>query len=89
MKKVLSLLLAALMMIGTAAPVFSQKAEASLVVDAAKDIEGTAAYNGSSYKIYTEPMTWTQAKEYCEALGGHLVSITSQEEQDFIEVIMT
>jgi len=88
MKKVLSLLLAALMMIGTAAPVFSQKAEASLVVDAAKDIEGTAAYNGSSYKIYTEPMTWTQAKEYCEALGGHLVSITSQEEQDFIEGLL-
>jgi len=84
MKKIWSFLLAVLMMAGAAAPMFSQTAEASMIVDAAKEIEGAVAYNGSSYKVYTEPMTWTEAKEYCEALGGHLVCITSQEEQDFI-----
>lgn len=27
---------------------------------------------------------WAEAKEYCESLGGHLVTITSQEENDFL-----
>lgn len=30
-------------------------------------------------------MTWREATAYCESLGGHLVTITSQEEQTFIE----
>ncbi len=29
-------------------------------------------------------MTWTEAEEYCESLGGHLVTITSKEEDEFI-----
>ncbi|EKE05350.1 MAG: hypothetical protein ACD_19C00349G0001, partial [uncultured bacterium] len=29
-------------------------------------------------------MSWTDAKIYCESLGGHLVTITSQVEQDFV-----
>ena len=30
-------------------------------------------------------MTWQQAKQYCEDLGGHLVTITDNKEQSFIE----
>jgi|GEM_PF-1008709 len=41
-------------------------------------------YNGHAYKIFDTSMTWYDAKSYCESLGGHLVTITSQEEQDFI-----
>jgi len=29
-------------------------------------------------------MTWTQAQEFCESEGGNLVSITSQDEQNFV-----
>lgn len=42
-------------------------------------------YNGHYYRIY--PMkgaqdSWEAAEQYCESLGGHLATITSQEEQD-------
>lgn len=42
-------------------------------------------FNGHYYKVYYISLTWTQAKEYCENLGGHLATITSQEEQSFLE----
>ena len=29
-------------------------------------------------------MSWNEAKKYCEKLNGHLVTITSQEENDII-----
>lgn len=38
----------------------------------------------STYKLYDTPMSWTEAKEYCENLGGHLVTITSQYENDIV-----
>ena len=42
-------------------------------------------FNGNAYKVYDMGMTWYEAKAYCENLGGHLATITSQAEQDFIE----
>ena len=36
------------------------------------------------YTVFNLPMTWTEAKAYCESLGGHLATITSQEEYDII-----
>ena len=33
-------------------------------------------------------MTWDDAKIFCENLGGHLVTITSQQEQNFIEKLL-
>ena len=41
-------------------------------------------YQGHSYKRYESGLTWTAAKKKCERLGGHLVTITSQGEQDFV-----
>lgn len=41
-------------------------------------------FNGHWYKVIEEKKTWDEAKSYCENLGGHLGTITSQEEQDFI-----
>lgn len=38
-------------------------------------------FEGHTYQIFTGDLTWTQAKAYCELLGGHLVTITSAEEQ--------
>ncbi|MBO7475296.1 MAG: hypothetical protein J6U00_15065, partial [Ruminococcus sp.] len=34
-----------------------------------------------NYKVFNEGMTWTEAEAYCEGLGGHLVTITSAQEQ--------
>ena len=36
------------------------------------------------YEIIDESMTWQEASEYCRARGGHLVTIETQEEMDFI-----
>lgn len=42
------------------------------------------AYEGHHYYIYNDSMSWTQAKEKCEALGGHLITINGAGEQSFI-----
>ncbi|MGN0464705.1 MAG: lectin-like protein [Acutalibacteraceae bacterium] len=50
------------------------------------DIPSTAVkFNGHYYQVYDNSMTWTEAKEYCEKLGGHLVTITSIEENNYIK----
>ncbi len=41
-------------------------------------------WNGHEYQIFDANVTWQQAKSYCESLGGHLLTITSQSEQDEI-----
>jgi len=44
--------------------------------------------NGHAYKVFKEKLLWPQAKQRCEELGGHLVSITSQEEQEFLHTVI-
>ena len=41
-------------------------------------------FDGHYYKIFNEGMTWQEAKRYCENISGHLVTITSEREQNFI-----
>lgn len=41
-------------------------------------------YNGHYYLAFDESLSWTEAKDYCENLGGHLATVTSQGEQNFI-----
>jgi len=46
------------------------------------------SYMDHYYKIYTQnSISWEDAKKKCVELGGHLVTITSKGEQDFIEKI--
>ena len=40
--------------------------------------------NGNIYQRIDIQMTWSGAVEYCRKLGGHLVTITSGEENEFI-----
>lgn len=45
---------------------------------------GTVEYNGHHYKVYLEETDWESAQTACEALGGHLATITSEEENQFV-----
>ncbi len=58
-----------------------QSGEKPDLTDALSD---AVEFNGHYYKLYDESLTWQEAKDACEQAGGHLVTITSQEEQDFI-----
>jgi hypothetical protein len=40
--------------------------------------------NNHLYKRIDDTMSWHQAKAHCESLGGYLVTITSDQEQDFV-----
>lgn len=42
-------------------------------------------YNGHSYQLIDKNLSWLEAQDYCKKQGGHLVSITSDGEQQFIE----
>ncbi len=52
------------------------------------EIVGIYEWKGHYYKVFNEGMNWYSAKEYCEKLGGHLVTITSKEEQAAIQSII-
>ena len=41
-------------------------------------------HRGHGYLFVPKFMTWEEAKACCEQLGGHLVSITNREENDFL-----
>ncbi len=44
----------------------------------------TQIYNGNTYEYYDLGMPWVQAYKFCEKQGGHLVTISSKEENDFV-----
>ncbi len=52
--------------------------------DSVKIPSDASVYDGRSYKVYELKKSWTDAKEYCESMGGHLVTITSAGEQRFV-----
>ncbi len=41
-------------------------------------------YNGHYYYVYNLEFGWSEAKAYCESLGGYLATITSKEENDAV-----
>ena len=40
------------------------------------------------YRIYKGVRTWVEAKLFCEVLGGHLATLTTPEENDFVNNFM-
>ena len=44
-----------------------------------------STYNGHIYALFDVTKTWTDAQALCEAMGGHLATITSKEENDVIK----
>lgn len=51
--------------------------------------EDDTEFNGNTYQLFDESLTWQEAKAYCEDIGGHLVTITSEEEQAFVEKLLS
>ncbi|XP_019116376.2 aggrecan core protein [Larimichthys crocea] len=46
--------------------------------------DGWQEFMGSCYLHFTERDTWSEAEQRCQELNAHLVSISSQEEQQFV-----
>lgn len=46
--------------------------------------EGWLEFKGSCYLHFAERDTWSEAEQRCQELNAHLVSITSLEEQQFV-----
>lgn len=53
-----------------------------------KEVVASGNYNGHYYQVFDQSMNWSDAKLACEALGGHLVTITDAKEQAFIESLL-
>lgn len=77
-KKILSILLAVVMLF-TAIPMSTITSSAAIQIP-----DDAVRFSGHYYKVFEESMVWTEAKAYCENLGGYLATITSLEEQNFI-----
>lgn len=50
-----------------------------------QDTYKTHEYNGHTYAAINKALTWQTAREYCEALGGHLVTISDALENAFVQ----
>ena len=48
------------------------------------ELQYVGSLNGHHYYLFNNPSSWTEAETKALALGGQLVSINSQEENDFI-----
>lgn len=48
-----------------------------------KSVE-TSYFKGHKYELYNESMTWESAKLFCEKKGGHLVTISDEKENEFV-----
>lgn len=44
-----------------------------------------SVFRNNKYEVIENSMYWEDAKAYCESLGGHLVTITSEDEQRFVQ----
>ena len=90
-KRLLSMLLAVTLLFGSAAAlpenVFTGDTSITVSADDCIIPNNAKEFNGHYYCIYNDSVNWDTAKIQCETLGGHLATITSSEEQSFIESI--
>ena len=52
-------------------------------------VEGLVEYSGHYYKVFDESMNWEQSKNRCEEMGGHLVTITDVDENNFVTKLIS
>lgn len=48
-----------------------------------------SVFGNHKYELITDGLSWKNAKAKCEEMGGHLVAINSEEEQRFIEGLLS
>jgi len=83
MKKTLSTFLAILIVLSVMPlSMFSVSAATNVVPSGAKQ------FNGHTYYVFKSKVSWSKAKAYCESKGGHLATITSAKENNFIYNLM-
>lgn len=59
-------------------------------VEPKEHLVGSTLFRGHSYKVFLESgLDWTTAKERCESMGGHLVTISDEQENAFITALAT
>ncbi len=46
-------------------------------------------YHGHSYKLFEMSIEWNEAEDFCKNMGGHLCSISSSDEQKFINSLLS
>ena len=46
-------------------------------------------YNGHTYQLFNKTMNWIDAEKYCEGVGGHLATITTDAEQNTIQNLIS
>ena len=54
-----------------------------------EDFNFAGSFGTSNYYFYDSYLSWEDANTLCNNLGGHLLSITSQEEQDVITSLLS
>ncbi len=78
MKKLLFVWLVLALLVSFPAPV-----PAAGIPSTAKSV--TIGFVRHYFKAYNMAMTWQEAKEYCESLGGHLATVASAPEQEILK----
>lgn len=59
--------------------------EVSQLNDVSNCHEGWSQKENKCYKVFLEKLRWRSAEDYCQGLGGHLLSITSSDMSMYIE----
>lgn len=65
--------------------VFVAQAAAPIERDAEIGRLEAESYEGHTYQIFYSGRSWDEAAKFCEKHGGHLVTITGEKEQKFLE----
>jgi len=58
-----------------------------LTVEEASYKNNIIEFDGHKYCYFSNSLSWNNAEKFCEKIGGHLVSVNSAEEQDFVQEI--
>ena len=77
-----------LLVVALLAFVITCSAWSDVFASSAVDNNNSTVYNDHKYMLFLTDYSWDAAKAECESLGGHLVTITSEEEQAAVESIL-
>ncbi len=82
-KRVLSYVLAVIMCIS-----ILPAGKIGMTANAAVIPSDAVEFNGHYYKVIESKASWKRAKQYCENLNGHLVTIENEDENKFVSDLM-